>query len=244
MANVFDKSSRRALTPDVWGKPAYSITDAARYVLVPAATLRSWVAGRFYPTQAEARKRFEPVIRVPEAGSPWLLSFRNLAEAHVLATLRRHYQIKLETIRRAVRYMERKFQDQHPLINPGMRTDGADLFLEQFGSLEGVSREGQLAMKEVLEYSLARLDWGREGSVLRLFPFTRLGEREGLGPRLVVIDPRISFGKPVIVGTRIPTKAVFDRWTAGDSVEDLSKDFARPTLEVEEAIRCEQQKVA
>jgi uncharacterized protein (DUF433 family) len=99
-------------------------------------------------------------------------------------------------------------------------------------------------MKEVLEYSLARLDWGREGSVLRLFPFTRLGESEGLGPRLVVIDPRISFGKPVIVGTRIPTKAVFDRWTAGDSVEDLSKDFARPTLEVEEAIRCEQQKVA
>jgi uncharacterized protein (DUF433 family) len=48
----------------------------------------------------------------------------------------------------------------------------------------------------------------------------------------------------VIVGTRIPTKAVFDRWTAGDSVEDLAKDFARPPLEVEEAIRCEQQKVA
>ena len=37
---------------------------------------------------------------------------------------------------------------------------------------------------------------------------------------------------------------IFDRWTAGDSVEDLAKDFARPSLEVEEAIRCEQQKVA
>jgi uncharacterized protein (DUF433 family) len=244
VASAFDRSSRRPSLPDVWGKPAYSIADAARYVLVPTATLRSWVAGRFYPTRAEARKRFEPIIRVPEAGSPWLLSFRNLAEAHVLATLRRHHKVKLETIRRAVRYMERKFQDQHPLINPGVRTDGVDLFLEQFGSLEGVSKEGQLAMKTVLESSLARLDWGREGSVLRLFPFTRLGEREGVGPRLVVIDPRVSFGKPVIVGTRIPTKAIFDRWTAGDSVEDLAKDFACPTLEVEEAIRCEQQKVA
>ena len=244
MGKGLDKSPRSAVAPDVWGKPAYTIADAARYVLVPTATLRSWVAGRFYPTQADARKRFEPVLRVPGAGSPWLLSFRNLAEAHVLATLRRHYQIKLETIRRSVRYMERRFQDQHPLINPGMRTDGVDLFLEQFETLEGVSKEGQLAMKDVLKSSLERLDWGREGSVLRLFPFTRLGEKEGLGPRLVVIDPRVSFGNPVIVGTRIPTKAIFDRWTAGDSVEDLAKDFARPSLEVEEAIRCEQQKVA
>jgi len=48
----------------------------------------------------------------------------------------------------------------------------------------------------------------------------------------------------VIVGTRIPTKAIFDRWTAGDSIEDLAKDFARPSMEVEEAIRREQQKVA
>ena len=244
MANVLNKPSRRDPVADIRARPAYTISDAARYVLVPPATLRSWIAGRFYPTRADARKRFEPVIRVPGSGSPWLLSFNNLAEAHVLATLRRHYQIKLETIRNAVRYMERKFHDQHPLINPGMRTDGVELFLEQFQTLEGVSREGQLAMKDVLESSLARLDWGSEGSVVRLFPFTRLGVAEGMGPRIVVIDPRVSFGKPVIVGTRIPTKAIFDRWTAGDSVDDLAKDFARPSLEVEEAIRCEQQKVA
>ena len=244
MAHSAATVGRHRPFPDAWERPAYSISDAARYVLVPAATLRSWVAGRFYPTQAEERKLFEPVIRTPEAKSPWLLSFRNLAEAHVLATLRRHHHVKLVTIRLAVRYMERRFKDHHPLINPGMRTNGIDLFLEQAGVLEGVSREGQLGIREVLEASLERLDWGVSGSVLRLFPFTRLGEREFHGPRVVVIDPRISFGKPVIVGTRIPTRAVFDRWTAGDSVEDLAKDFERPSLEIEEAIRCEQQKVA
>ncbi len=243
MARAVETSSGRGF-PDVWGRPAYTVADAARYVLVPPATLRSWVAGRFYPTQSEARKRFEPVIRIPEAGSSWLLSFQNLAEAHVLATLRRHYKVKLATIRNAVRYMEVRFKDIHPLINPGMRTDGAQLFLEQLGGLEGVSIEGQLAMKDVLQASLKRLDWGPEGSVLRLFPFTRLGEREAQGPRVVVIDPRISFGKPVIIGTRIPTRAIFDRWAAGDSVDDLAKDFTRPSLEIEEAIRCELQKVA
>jgi uncharacterized protein (DUF433 family) len=88
------------------------------------------------------------------------------------------------------------------------------------------------------------LEWGPQGSVLRLFPFTRLGESEADGPRVVVIDPKVSFGKPVIFGTRIPTRAVYDRWAAGDSVGDLAQDFARPPLEIEEAIRCEQQKVA
>ena len=178
------------------------------------------------------------------ASIPWLLSFRNLAEAHVLATLRRHYEVRLEKIRSAVRYMESHFKDLHPLVNSAMRTDGVDLFLDQFDRLEGVSTGGQLAMRDVLEASLKRLDWAPKGQVLRLFPFTRLGEREADGPRVVVIDPRISFGKPVIVGTRIPTKAIYDRWTAGDSVQDLAADFERPSLEIEEAIRCEQQKVA
>lgn len=235
---------RRSPYPDVFDKPAYSLVDAARYVLLPVATLRTWVAGRYYPTRTEERKRFEPVIRVPEPSSPWLLSFRNLSEAHVLATLRRHYEIPLSTIRRAVSYMSARFGDHHPLVNSSMKTDGVDLFVEKFERLEVVSRDGQFAMKEILQLSLKRLEWGPHGSVLRLFPFTRLGEREAEGPRIVVIDPRVSFGKPVIVGTRIPTRAVYDRWAAGDSVEDLAQDFARPALQIEEAIRCEQQKVA
>ena len=40
------------------------------------------------------------------------------------------------------------------------------------------------------------------------------------------------------------TRAIFDRWTAGDSVEALAKDFERPSLDIEEAIRCEQLKAA
>lgn len=244
MSSAGVTARRRRPYPDVFDKPAYTLPDAARYVLLPVATLRTWVAGRYYSTRTEERKRFEPVIRVPRPGSPWLLSFRNLAEAHVLATLRRHYEIPLSTIRRAVRCMSERFGDHQPLVNPSMKADGVDLFVEKFERLEVVSRNGQLAMKEILQLSLRRLEWGPQGSVLRLFPFTRLGEHETDGPCVVVIDPRVSFGKPVIAGTRIPTRAVYDRWAAGDSVEDLAQDFARPALEIEEAIRCEQQKVA
>lgn len=229
--------------PSVPDAPAYSIADAARYVMIPSATVRSWVAGRYYPVSHEPKKYWRPLITPPEKGPPWYLSFRNLAEAHVLATLRRQHGVSMEAVRRAIAYVEDKLGDPHPLVNPHMRTDGISLFLQRYGRLEQVSHDGQLAIQEVLEMSLERLDWGPAG-VLRLYPFTRGGAAARDWPRIVVIDPAVSFGRPVVMGTRVPTAAVFERWTAGDSFEELARDFELSSLQVQEAIRCEQLKDA
>ncbi|MGV2388274.1 MAG UNVERIFIED_CONTAM: DUF433 domain-containing protein [Microcystis novacekii LVE1205-3] len=37
-----------------------------------------------------------------------------------------------------------------------------------------------------------------------------------------MIDPNISFGKPVITGTGIPTKIVTELYDVGDSIEDIA----------------------
>jgi uncharacterized protein (DUF433 family) len=55
----------------------------------------------------------------------------------------------------------------------------------------------------------------------------------------VVIDPRISFGRPVLAGSGIPTAVIADRYKAGESVDELADDYGRKRLEIEEAIRCE-----
>ena len=91
--------------------------------------------------------------------------------------------------------------------------------------------------------SLERLDWGPAG-VLRLYPFTRGGAASRDLPKVVVIDPTVAFGRPVLMGTRVPTAAIFERWTAGDPFEDLARDFEVSSLQVQEAIRCEQLKEA
>ncbi len=229
--------------PSALDTPAYGIPDAARYVMIPSATLRSWVAGRYYPVSREPKRYWRPLIKPPENGPPWYLSFRNLAEAHVLATLRREHRISMDAVRRAIGYVEDKLGDPHPLVNPNMRTDGISLFLKRYGRLEQVSQDGQLAIQEVLEMSLERLDWGPVG-VLRLYPFTRGGAAARNWPKVVVIDPAVSFGRPVITGTRVPTASIFERWAAGDSFEDLVRDFELSSLQVQEAIRCEQLKEA
>ena len=113
----------------------------------------------------------------------------------------------MEAVRRAITYVEEKLGDPHPLVNPNMRTDGISLFLQRYGRLEQVSHDGQLAIQEVLEMSLERLDWGPAG-VLRLYPFTRGGAASRELPRVVVIDPTVAFGRPVLMGTRVPTAAI------------------------------------
>jgi len=75
----------------------------------------------------------------------------------------------------------------------------------------------------------------RSGSPL--YPFTR--KRDANEPRVIVIDPRRSFGRPVLVGTGIPTAIVAERYKAGETVDQLADDYGRARLEIEEAIRCE-----
>ena len=71
---------------DIRNKPAYTLSEAARYVKVAPATLRSWVVGRAYP-KADGVAQFRPLIH-PAIKQPASLSFWNLIEAHVLRSLR------------------------------------------------------------------------------------------------------------------------------------------------------------
>jgi len=85
--------------------------------------------------------------------------------------------------------------------------------------------------------TLRRIERDREGFAVRLYPFT--STRHTDEPKLVVIDPHISFGRPVLVGTGIATAVIAERYKAGESVDELMDDYGRGRLEIEEAIRCE-----
>ncbi len=59
-----------------------------------------------------------------------------------------------------------------------------------------------------------------------------------------MIDPRIAFGRMVIVGTGIPTNIIAERFHAGDSYEQLAHDYQCEIEKIEEAIRCVSRPVA
>jgi uncharacterized protein (DUF433 family)/DNA-binding transcriptional MerR regulator len=228
--------------PDIYGGkdprriPAYTIAEAARYLHLPVATLRAWVLGQAYAGRVGPR-RFRPVVQIADPGRK-LLSFLNLAEAHVLSALRREQGVSLQKVRQALDYLGRSLHlsSDHPLAEHRFATDGVHLFVEHYSQLIEVTQEGQLAIGECLERYLTRVEWDDHGLASRLYPFTHTATATD-SPRVVIIDPTVAFGRPVLTGSRIGTSVVVERWMAGESVDTLAEDYGRAPGDIEEAIR-------
>ena len=155
----------------------------------------------------------------------------------MLGAIRKDYELPLHKIRRAIEYLKKEFDSEHPLAEYPFQTDGMNLFVEKYSQLINISQNGQLAMKEVLKAYLRRVEHDAAGFPLRLYPFTR--KRIDDEPRSIVIDPFVAFGRPVLAGTNIPTVVIAERYKAGETIEELAIDYGRPELEIQEAIRCE-----
>ncbi len=215
--------------------PAYGVSEAARYLNIPPSTLRSWISGVRYGSD---RSNFEPVISVPPAEIVQL-SFVNLVEAHVLVALRRVHKVRLQDIRVALDTLEKQFPKQlHPLAFETFATDGKDLFLKHIGQLINLSRRGQLEMGKIIDMYLHRIEYDTSGPVI-LYPFTRGSFQEDDQPKAVLMNPYISFGRPVLAGRGVPTELVFERFNAGELIDTLAEDYGRKRWEIEEAIRYE-----
>ncbi|MFI5176124.1 MAG: hypothetical protein ACHQKY_14785 [Terriglobia bacterium] len=104
---------------DPRGIPSYGTTEAAHYLGIPLATLRSWVGGRCYPTQ-KGRKHFKPVLSLPDKTLP-LLSFINLVEAHVLDAIRHIHRVPLKNVRSAIEYLMEKFKYELRWLSRGFK---------------------------------------------------------------------------------------------------------------------------
>jgi len=216
--------------------PAYRIPEAAEYLRLPEATLRSWVLGRDYPVSM-GKRHSRPVIDITDPAKEYL-SFINLVEAHVLSGIRRKHNISLLRVRDAVEFLREKFGSNRPLVDQQFVTDGIDLFVEKLEGLVNVSRKGQVAMREVLVLHLRRIDRDPMGVPIRLFPFTH-SKPELQTTGTVVIDPAVSYGRPIIRRLGVPTAMIAERYKAGERVDDLAADYGAERDEIEEAIRCE-----
>ena len=144
-------------------------------------------------------------------------------------------------VRKAIQYLARNSPGatnrQHPLLSRNLETDGLDLFIEHYGQLINISQAGQTAMRDIILAALKRIDRDLKGIPIKLYPFTRIAIEDA--PSMVVIDPALSAGRPVIKGTGLATQLIAERYKAGESVSQLALDYGRREAEIEEAIRCE-----
>ncbi len=210
---------------------AYTVAEAAHYLRLPPATLRSWVFGRHYVT-TEGSSHFEPLIR-PTSQTPPRLSFWNLIEAHVLRSLRTDHGVSVRALRIAIAYAEKELSIHRLLLRQELSTDAGKIFLERYGELIELSASGQLAMRRVLAEHLKRVEWDSSKFPVQLYPF--LLAEASAAERPIVIDARIAFGRPVVVRKSISTWAIAERLDAGESVDDVAADYDLDPSEIEQA---------
>lgn len=221
-----------AKNTDLRNQPAYPLGDAARYLKLPVATLRSWVAGRPYPT-VKGEGRFQPLIQ-PAGKKPPTLSFWNLIEAHVLRSLRTDHGVSIRAVREALSYAERALKVERLLLRRELRTDAGRVFLDRYGQLIDLSASGQLAMRHLLEEHLKRIEWDEWQFPVRLYPFLSVESTPAAKP--IAIDPKIAFGRPVVVSVGVSTATIANRIDAKETVEDLAADYGVSTTEIEQAV--------
>jgi uncharacterized protein (DUF433 family) len=237
--------------------PLYGLAETSRYLKINIKTLSSWVRGRNYKLDDGTVKFWSPVIKLPDPDKP-LLSFYNLVEVHVLSGIRRIYNIQFRKVRDTLEYLEeqaRKEQSKtskHPLATQDFWTDEFDLFIKSpVGNYICTSRHGQQVIKEVVDQYLHRIERDNlDLSPFRLYPFVSeikvntenstnsLRDLEAQ-PKNIVIDPLISFGRPTLAGTGIPTNVIAGRFSAGEKIDTLAKDYDIEETQIQEALSYE-----
>jgi uncharacterized protein (DUF433 family) len=217
--------------------PNYTIEESARYLHVPLSTMHYWIIGE---TGAA------PLTTI-FSRKPILLSFKNLVECYVLESLRHVHDIGLLRIRASVEELRREKPSKYPLADYRLATRGRTIYLEDDGDeLINLTAGGQHAFRPILDPFLRRVERNAQGIANRLFPFTRMEHMKSPAnaPRVVVIDPSVAFGMPVLVGSRISTAFLLSRKRGGATISKLAADYGRSEAEIEEAITLEQAKAA
>ena len=222
----------RSRFDQVFETPIYGPVDAAHYLRVPYQTLRYWTIGR---------NNIEPIVHLASYDPP-RLSFMNLMECHMLSGMRKNYNLRLPKVRSALRTLARIHPSPHPLVDKELETDNVDVFIREHGDeLLNLNHPNQRGFKEILETLIRRIEKGPDG-MLSFFPFVEKHSADE--PKIIMINPAISFGRPVISGTGIPTAVVASRFHARESVSELASEYGRTDREIEEAIRWESRAAA
>lgn len=222
------KSRRRHVNTDTREIPLFSIAEASFCLRIPATTIRQWIWGRPFETK-DGRTKFSAPIMSAADTKHGLLSFVNLAEAHVLQATRDH-GIPMDAVRDALTYVEKQTGSPHPLVTEDFYVHGKGLFIKRLSEILNASKHGQIAF-DWLDECLERLVRDSDGLPYRLFPLRLNPERR------VMVDLNIGSAQPVVTGTGILAEVLHGRFHSGESFSELAKDYGVDERSIEHAVR-------
>lgn len=205
--------------------PIYKIGEAAFFVGVPPSTMHTWVYGRDYKV-GDTWRDWPALIRAADT-KRGLLSFVNIAEAHVLDAMRRN-GIPMQQVRDGIELIGKA--TRHPLVSTEFYHIGRKLLAEYLGNVVSLKRPtlGQAVL--MFDEYLERLVRDDRGVPFRLFPVRKNPESR------VMLDLYIASGQPVVTGTGILAQFIAERNKYGESPLEIAEDYGIDERSVQDAI--------
>jgi len=204
------------------GKGVYTLQDVARYTRMHPKTTRSWFV---------SRHDNKPIFNSDygDTAGGFSVSFFDLIDAHVALHLKSK-KFSLQRIRKIYSYLE-KVLGPHPFCHEDLYTSGKDVFYSATGRLADSSVSVQKVFEDqeyiwpIMKDCLSRVNY--EHSIARSWDIAES----------VRIDPRISFGMPVVLGTGTRTYTVARAYYANDEdTEFVSRLYKISQAQVQNAV--------
>lgn len=195
------------------GAGLYTISEAARLVREEPRKVRRWLAGyswRYRDGRSYSGPLWHTQFENEDLPGGRVIGFRDLLELRVVRHFIAH-GVDLRVIRATIEAASKDFGDAYPLSNRRFLTDGKRIFLQATAEtgdtkLIDVLRK-QYVMRPVINKSLyAGIDYDDNNNALRWYPEAK--------NKIVVLDPEVQFGTPIIVKVGVPTDTIYDAWRA------------------------------
>lgn len=206
----------------------YEPTEVARIVATELKTV-----GRFKFDSRKVLRWVQAGLLANELkvipGREILLGFEDLVSMRVVAALRAT-GVTFPKIRKAESWLREITNHDRPFATEQLWTETNDVFLEFNDHLVAASKAGQLGMDFLRDHLIPV-----HGLTFNENNIASLWEpRSG-----ILMDPEIQFGQACVKGTRVPTKAIWGMFSAGDPVEDIAEAYWLSLDEVNTAVAWE-----
>jgi uncharacterized protein (DUF433 family) len=188
------------------GQGVYAVEDFRRLLAISDSGQRPVESDRAPAARHARRARWGDAghwLRTalnPVQHAPWRAdySFSDLISLLVVRELLLK-GVALHKIKEAEAWLREVEGTDRPFVREDIKTDGVEVFYRDeliATQIEAASRRGQQTMRELIKDRLTSVKY--QGGIAAYW-------RPAPG---VVVDPRVQFGEPVVIGTRIPTDAV------------------------------------
>ncbi|QCX50245.1 DUF433 domain-containing protein [Ralstonia pseudosolanacearum] len=216
---------------DLTGIGLYTLKEAERLTGAPSREVSRWLFGCRFKDGARPPLWKTQLSELDEK----VIGFRDLMELRIVKAFRTH-DVSLRVIRTAIGNARELFAIDYPFTANRFLTDGKSIFyeaLKEHGEIEltDIVRR-QMVFEHIVRPELyAGIEFTANGQAKRWYPL--------MNSNIVVLDPDIAFGKPVLADYEVRTDTVADAYRTEKSKKTVASLYDIPVSAVEAAIRYE-----